>query len=175
MNRLFGALEQQIEFIRNGGNVKRYHTKHVIHENTVAHHSFGVAYLAYLLSDMEPSVNLLMACLSHDLSEQITGDVSSPTKRRFPELAAMIQTMETEELENHELNFEAFLTDEEKKILKLADCLDGMLYCIGEMELGNKSIFEVYNRYNKYILQLDPQDTQLDVLRAVLALGVPYV
>lgn len=162
---MMDALIKRIDFIRLGGLVTRYHTKNTIQPNTVGHHSFGVAWMIYILTDGTPSVNLVYAALSHDLAEQVTGDISSPTKRRFPKLAEMIQLMEDETLEAHGLFFQ--LTDAEARVLKIADCLDGMLYCVSEFELGNYSIMEVYNRYISYIEKLAPTDHERQVFDAI--------
>ena len=164
------ALANAVDFVRMGGLTKRYHTQHVNKENTVAAHSFGVAWMVYFLTSVDGQVcshNLIMAALAHDLAEQVTGDISSPTKRKFPDLAKMVQEMEIELLSEHNLNFEAHLTPDEKRILKLADCLDGALYCIGEIQLGNRSIMEVYNRYCNYITQLNPTKHEWLVYSAV--------
>ena len=165
---MMDALIKRIDFIRLGGLVTRYHTKNTIQPNTVGHHSFGVAWMIYILTDGTPSVNLVYAALSHDLAEQVTGDISSPTKRRFPKLAEMIQLMEDETLETHGLFFQ--LTHAETRVLKIADCLDGMLYCISEFEIGNRSILEVYHRYEKYIDAMTPVGQDRVVFNAVRAL-----
>lgn len=162
-------LANAIDFVRLGGLTKRYHTKHVNKENTVGAHSFGVAWMVFFLRepDTELSNTLIMAALAHDLAEQVTGDISSPTKRKFPALAEMVQEMEHEILSEHNLNFEQYLTKDELRVLKLADCLDGALYCISEVQLGNRSIMEVYNRYCNYIQQLNPTGQEWLVYSAV--------
>lgn len=163
-------ITKQIEFIRKGGLVKRYHTKNTIAPNTVAHHSFGVAHFCYLLSEGNASVNLIMAALCHDMAEQVTGDISSPTKRRFPELAAMVQKMEYDVLGEHDMDFEMTLGPEETTILKMADCMDGMTFCINEFELGNHSIIEVYNRYVQYFNDIPANEHQRLVFNALRAI-----
>lgn len=160
-------LADRIDFIRLGGLVTRYHTKHTVKENTVAHHSSGVAWMVYFLTGGSCSVNLVMSALAHDLAEQVTGDISSPTKRRFPELAKMVSLLESEILESKEVNFESQLNDDEKRILKLADCMDGILFCIGELELGNTSILPVCQRYCEYIEALKPTDHEWVVYSAI--------
>jgi 5'-deoxynucleotidase YfbR-like HD superfamily hydrolase len=167
-------LMKQIDFIRKGGITKRYHTKNTLKDNTVAHHSFGVAWMCYLLSEGRPSAALLVAALAHDLAEQLTGDISSPTKRKFPVLAEMVQAMESEALEEHELNLEPELTNQEARVLKMADCMDGMLFCISEMELGNRSIYEVFRRYCDYVDILRPTGREHRVFSAIRLLMVPH-
>jgi 5'-deoxynucleotidase YfbR-like HD superfamily hydrolase len=158
----------QIDFIRLGGLVTRYHTKNTIQPNTVGHHSFGVAWMIYLLTQGSAETNLVYAALAHDLAEQVTGDISSPTKRKFPELATMVQLLEDETLESHGLFFQ--LSKDEARILKIADCLDGMLYCISEFEIGNKSIMEVYKRYEQYINAMTLNEHERSVFNSVRAI-----
>ena len=161
------SLMRRIEFIRCGGLTKRYHTKSTIRENTVAHHSFGVAWMVYLLHEGLPRPEVLLAALSHDLAEQVTGDISSPTKRKFPMLAEMVQSMESELLEEHRLNFEYGLQMWEARILKMADCMDGMLFCVNEAELGNFSIIPVYKRYCQYVMNMTPQGKEMEVYMTI--------
>lgn len=145
------ALHERIKFIYDGGCVKRYHTKPTIRENTVGQHSFGVAMFCYLLAGESTTPHLLLAALSHDLAEQVTGDISSPTKRKYPDLAAKVQELEYELLGENNLFWEEHaLSKEEVETLKLADCLDGMMFCISERSLGNASIADVYHRYYHY-------------------------
>lgn len=167
-------ITKQVNFIRLGALTKRYHTKSTIRENTVGHHSFGVAMLCWLLLDECPG-ELIMAGLCHDLAEQVTGDVSSPTKRKYPQLAEMVQQMEYELLGEHDMDFEIHLSPEHARILKMADRMDGMLFCINEYELGNHSILDVYNRYVNYIEELTPTGRERLVFNAIRAIMVRYV
>lgn len=169
------ALINKIEFIRKGGLTQRYHTKNTLKENTVGHHSFGVAWLCAMLVEGQPSANLLLAALAHDLAEQVTGDISSPTKRKFPIIAEMIQALESETLEQYGLNYECQLTKDEQRILKMADCLDGALFCISELELGNHSIVDVYHRYCQYISLLEPTGKEHHIFSAVRLIGDAHV
>lgn len=162
-------LARKIDFIRRGALTKRYHTKHVVQDNTVGHHSFGVAWFVYLLSEpgCPPHYTLLLAAMAHDLAEQVTGDISSPTKRKYPELAAMVQEMELDILEQHELNFECTFTGRDQIILKAADCLDGMVFCLNELELGNYGIMDVYHRYCEYVEAMPLTSHERSVYAAV--------
>ena len=168
-------LMDQIDFVRQGGGTKRYHTKSIIHENTVGHHSFGVAWFSYLLKETPDPIMLVMAALSHDLSEHITGDVSSPTKKKYPELAKMLTDMEEGLLEEAGLGFHRHLSEDDRRKLKIADCLDGMVFCINEMELGNKSVFQIYGRYCQYVEALKPNAHEWAVYAAVRLLKEKYV
>ena len=139
--------EQSLLLIMQGGTVKRFHTVDTIHANNNGHHQWGTAMLAYLLAERKPSLNLIMACLTHDLGEKAYGDIPAPSKRALG-LRATINDLEEKFLKDNHVSFE--LTGEEHTILKLADIMDGLLYCISERMLGNRNIDVVYNRFRGY-------------------------
>lgn len=152
-------LEQQIEFIYSGGEVKRYHTWPMLREDKVGTHSFRVAMLVFLLAGQkEPGIRvpLLMAALCHDLAEQKYGDIPAPAKREMPDYGgATFRTtfgnMEEALLADVALDWQFQLTDEERRILKLADAADGALTCIRERAMGNKLIRTVYHNFRRYV------------------------
>lgn len=137
----------QLAFVRRGGAVRRYHTHYVHHRETVAEHSWGVAMLCTVLSGGSPRAELLMAALAHDLPEGVVGDIPAPSKRLCGDA---IYDREHRLLEEAGLAFD--LTDEEARILKLADILDGMTFCCAELERGNRGVAEIFQTYAGYAL-----------------------
>jgi len=143
----------KIDFIHNGGLSKRFHTVDTIKTQDIAAHSFGVAWLCEFLSDGKASKNLIMAALAHDLAEHIVGDIPSPSKREMG-IVDSLHSYEMTYLRANSLSkYEEELTQGEAVILKLADNIDGMLFCVRERRLGNKSISVVYGRFLKYALE----------------------
>jgi 5'-deoxynucleotidase YfbR-like HD superfamily hydrolase len=142
------GLLERVRFIMGGGNVRRFHVVSTVHPNTVAQHSWGVAWLTYLLSEGMPSAALLLAAMAHDLAEQHTGDVPSTTKRAL-KMEDKLDAIERAALHERGLAFK--LTDKELSVLNMADRLDGMLYCVQERQLGNKNVGIVYQRYRNYV------------------------
>lgn len=143
-------LNQQVRALFDGSSVKRFHTIPTVSENTVGQHSHGVAMMCMLLTGCACSANLLMAALTHDLAEQYVGDVPSPSKRALG-VREELGNIEDALLATVRFVFELEPADE--KILKLADCADGMLFCAKERMLGNRSkmINYAYNNYSKYV------------------------
>ena len=141
-------MKDQIQFLLDGANVKRYHTITTLVPETVGHHSHGVALLACMLSKSEPSLNLVFAALVHDLAEHQTGDIPSPSKRQFG-IGDMINALEEELLENSGWAPEE-LSMEEARALKLADLGQGALYCVEEIQRGNSKMRIVLERYLSY-------------------------
>lgn len=130
------ALLLRLDHIDAGGEVKRMHTVPTLREQTVAAHSFGVAWWCWMLSPAQrPSANLLMAALAHDVPEHAVGDIPAPTKRLLGR--DQLDAMEAEaDLAGGLPVFE--LTEAEARILKMADCFDLLMTCVKEAEMGNR-------------------------------------
>jgi 5'-deoxynucleotidase YfbR-like HD superfamily hydrolase len=89
-----------------------------------------------------------MAALAHDLAEHMVGDIPAPAKRELG-IGEQMNSLEDKLLKIANLTFE--ITDEEKRILKLADCAQGAMFCIRERSLGNRGVDIVFSRYMSYI------------------------
>lgn len=165
-------MKDQILFILKGGEVSRYHTIRTLQEETVAAHSFGVAWFVYML---RPSscATLIMAALAHDLAEQYTGDLPAPSKRELG-IGRQFGEFEDRLLRAQGLSFE--LDAEQSRILKLADCLQGMLFCIRDRSLGNRGVDIVCQRYQDYIQErLSGEPREQDVFNAMKQLWLEAI
>lgn len=134
--------------IRKGGAVKRFHTITMLKENLNSSHSWGVA---TLIQDIAPdcSKDILLAALYHDVAEHITGDVSAPTKWKYPALQEALRRVECEVDAN--LGINVLLSVEEARLLKFADMADLVLTCVSEYRLGNTEVVEVILRGVTYL------------------------
>lgn len=151
---------EQLEFIRNAGETRRFHGWPVLRPQTVAEHSFHVAMIVWVLAGQEePGIRLplIMAALTDDLAEWITGDPPSPFSRamekRMPGFRDTRKEVENEVLASVQLDWGKFLTDEEQRILKLADYIDGAMYCIRERAMGNQLISPAMGTFMSYLPQ----------------------
>ena len=110
------------------GRVARYHAAPTVAPQSVGLHSYGVAVLCLHLCGGCASAELLQAALLHDAPEIVTGDVPYTTKRNSPTIKH-----ELEELEEQVYNYDVLpfpkLTQAEVATLKLADTLDGLIWC----------------------------------------------
>jgi 5'-deoxynucleotidase YfbR-like HD superfamily hydrolase len=133
----------QIATIRAGGKVKRCHTLQTIKTQTVAEHSWGVALLVHKFF---PSCNkaVILAALTHDISEVITGDVPADVKWKSEGLKNILDDLESEVNKTLEIDF--FLAEESKIALKLCDSLELLLFCAEELFMGNRNMLPVANR-----------------------------
>jgi 5'-deoxynucleotidase YfbR-like HD superfamily hydrolase len=109
-----------------------------------------VALLLRVLLQEDITTRVLYAALLHDLAEQITGDMPADIKRRMG-LTANMADLEEAELLLAGFDPPPLLTDIERKALKLADCLDGLIFCNREIELGNSAMLFIRARYLQYI------------------------
>lgn len=140
-----------LNFITRGAEVKRFHTLTTLCEETVGHHSHGVALLCYLL-DPTTTRDVLIAALLHDLSEQYTGDIPSPAKREYG-IGAQVDALERRLMSEVGLPMPA-LGSQDSRTLKLADIAYGALFCVKEISLGNRRAAQVYDRYISYAQQM---------------------
>lgn len=150
-----------LRMIIRGGRVRRFHTVPTVAEHTVGHHSFGVAWFIHLLYRGRPPVHMLIAALTHDLAECEVGDIPAPAKRA-------LNSEGLEQMEGAVLSAAGIempdLSPEERRILKMADCMDGMVSCIHERRLGNLYLDAVYDRFLQYVLELKPQGLEMDLI-----------
>lgn len=117
-------------------HTRRYHCVQIIGHQTVAEHSARVAMLADQIMDGKASANLLRACLRHDLAESVTGDVPATAKWRNPDLNFALHVAEARFEEDNDLHVE--LTGEEEAVLKWADALECLYFCVDQLLLGNR-------------------------------------
>jgi 5'-deoxynucleotidase YfbR-like HD superfamily hydrolase len=160
------SLKDKLYFIMEGSRVERFHTRPLLKPDTDGRHSHGVAMLCWVLTNGEPSVNLLMAALTHDLAEQVASDVSAPSKRVLgikPQLAAF----ENNILLNFGINFEQNLTPDEQRTLNFADQVDGLLTCCEEANLGNRKMELVFGRWAAWLTEGELTPREREVLNAV--------
>jgi 5'-deoxynucleotidase YfbR-like HD superfamily hydrolase len=140
-------LRDQVDFYQRGSEVSRYHTVHTLQRETVGHHSHGVVVLCKILCP-DASADLLWTAAIHDLAEHHTGDIPSPSKRKYG-IGQQVSELEDQLLDAAGLTMPN-LTEQEKRILKLADIAQGALFCSREIGLGNIRLKEVFDRYMSY-------------------------
>lgn len=135
------------------GRVKRFHTTD-LPAQTIGHHSWGVALICEAVYPKPhlPSVNLLMAALTHDCAESHTGDVPSPAFKAHPELAQVVHAIERQFNRENDIDYE--LTDRERHILRWADMLECVLYAEHCVHLGVLQAQFIMDRAQSYLLEI---------------------
>lgn len=155
-------LTQQLRMIVKSARVRRYHTEDTLHPQSVGEHTYGVMWLVFLLTDGACSRELLLAAMMHDATEYVTGDVPAPIKRRHG-LKGVYTTLEDEVLSALQLP-EPPLTANERSTLKLADNLEGALFCVTEARRGNRLIHLCLDNYIDYLEDEPLTGVALDIL-----------
>lgn len=130
---------EQLLKLLTAGQVKRYHAQLTLKEQTVAEHSHSVAMLCWAITGGSASAALLMAALTHDLGERWTGDMPAPVKNGSPFVHDYMKDMERRALRLVGY-VDQPLSDQESRVLKLADALDGLLFCWREWQYGNQHL-----------------------------------
>ncbi len=140
---------ETLNLILNGGRVTRFHTQSFLKAETNAEHSFFVAWVCWWCMGGKPSAELLLAALSHDLPEYVTGDLPSPTKKL---LNGAMDAWEADLYKGADvLNYAMMLNSEETYVLKFADLCAGWLKCVYELQMGNTMLLPVQERYAQYM------------------------
>jgi putative hydrolase of HD superfamily len=132
----------------NLAHIKRYSVIPRIHEESIAEHSFFVAAIVMKLYDEYEFRVGHATCMAilHDWTESYTDDITVLTKRKYPEIAKVVERVESK-VAKKELSPMAYeLWKEykegetvESKIVKYADTLQVIQYAQGEVNLGNSA------------------------------------
>lgn len=144
-----------VALIRGAARVKRFHTQPIIGENTVGQHTFNV--IGLICACVPPQAlrpQLLQAALLHDVPERVAGDVPSPTKRSAPGLKQAMDSFESKVLREAGIaDMADYLSATELDWLKLADSLDGFLFCVEQMQMGNQSNNDAAANFSAYVME----------------------
>lgn len=127
--------------LRRLSDVPRWTVVPTIRPQNVAEHSFHVASLALWLGPRHAAVaqgsismgDVLTAALCHDEFESVSGDIPSPVKK-------LVCTLPLEE------KISAFsATGEIKRIIKICDLLEALVFLKEETHMGNCRIDEIFD------------------------------
>lgn len=179
------GVEHYLAVIRNLKYVRRWNRLNRFIESSVLAHTFIVAFLAVLFSEMQmaPSGEIngrfqyeaMLLALFHDVPEVLTGDIISPVKELIeahsPGLMAAMEKRATEKMLGSlpeqiktDMEAKALLKEPNKNItfsvpslVKDCDQLAGMLECVFEMSVGNANP-ELVAGFNGYYDELQKSE-----------------
>ena len=126
--------------IYSGGSVRRWHTTPTIGEQCNDAHQWGTAVLLNFIWPDAPK-HVLVAALTHDTWEFITGDVPSPAKLYYPEIRKALTKVEGRLGKEFPLNLP--LSDTEKAVLDVADILDAWVWATKQVKQGNEFYIQI--------------------------------
>jgi 5'-deoxynucleotidase YfbR-like HD superfamily hydrolase len=144
-----GATLERLATLRRGAEVKRFHTRPIIGELTVGHHTNGALNLLVVLHP-NPPLLLIKAVMWHDMAEQVIGDAPAPGLWRNPEYArAYYETEKTYLREVVGLNMD-HLSEEEHLWLMGVDKLDCLFFAFEQLRIGNLAMIETQENLAKW-------------------------
>jgi 5'-deoxynucleotidase YfbR-like HD superfamily hydrolase len=155
------ALGDMLQMVLMGGRVARFHTRPTLKSESVAEHSYLVAWLVTMIT-VTPSANLLLACLAHDLPEYVLGDMPSPAKKRLGVRDAFRREEANLFAEASMPDYEALLTPKETEVLAFCDNFAGYLKCVYERQMGNALLKGAEANYRAYLYGIMEKAQHLD-------------
>lgn len=130
----------KIRAVLEGGKTERTHTTPHHGSYSVAEHSWGVVTLLAILHP-NPSRDLILAGLWHDVHERWTGDIPAPAKWCLGKVVVdELKRFENAIESSLEINFD--LSTEDLKWLKVCDMLEFWLWSVDQIALGNQNANE---------------------------------
>jgi len=130
---------ERVTFRVEASWVKRYHTRQTLTTETLGQHGHTVATLVQQVYP-ECSKKAILAALEHDLPEFVTGDTPAPAKWASADLDQALSALEAKVIVDEGLYSCTGLTDGERELLKWADMMALVLYCLQEVRMGNTTL-----------------------------------
>lgn len=149
-------LETLLQTLESGG-VIRFHACTKMRKQSLSDHQWKVALIAeYLLSTLSKAG--LMHALTHDRLELVTGDIPATLKWEHPEIKEFLNRIEA----CYENSYQ--LSPLEKIAIKMADILEGMLFCKESYEDGCKDARNIFSRWINYLFEYRANPNTKDIL-----------
>lgn len=168
---------------RRLSNILRYNNTPRIRGESVAEHSFYVAFYVMMLSDFVEGIDkdkALCMALLHDVEEAISGDIPQNVKNEYPVLNEALEEMNfliakkiftgvDEKYLNLWCSTREINTLESKLVL-LADILSGYMYTLDELNMGNTFMKHINLYQYEKIQSIISKEPKFEVLSEVLQL-----
>lgn len=147
-------LTKLLETLDSGG-IMRFHACPKMRKQRLSDHMWKVALIAqYLLPKI--SKDALLYALTHDSIELVTGDIPATLKWEFPEIKDVLKGIESKYS-----SAPSTVSELEKLAIKLADFIDGMLFCYDSYNDGCKEAKTIFDRWVYHLaLFLDKEDNR---------------
>lgn len=139
------------------GGVIRFHACPKMRKQRLSDHQWKVALIAeYLLPSL--SKNGMMHALTHDRLELVTGDIPATLKWAHPEIKELLNHIEA----CYENGYQ--ISPLEKIAIKMADILEGILFCKESYEDGCKEAGCIGARWVNYLFEYRTSPNTEDIL-----------
>jgi len=138
-----------IEQVLNSAGVDRYHSNPFVANQPLSDHLWKVGILLdEFCRESEYSRNMMLAALTHDCPELITGDTPSPAKKIQPALKILLDKMEEDIMVDWGINYE--LSPQQYRTMKCCDVMEGIHYCALQVRLGNPLAIDTLDKWLSY-------------------------
>jgi len=125
-----------INLIRMGMQVTRWHTQPRVKEESVGHHTAN--FIAILLAvDPNCRKEVIVEAVYHDVAEFVTGDCPATVKHYDAKVGKALDWLEDNFREQSGITAD-LLTNSEKNLLHYCDRLESLLSAVEDMNKGNK-------------------------------------
>ena len=139
--------------VLRAGSVIRYHSTMIDKKQRVDSHSWEVAIiLAHIYGPI--TSDLMLYALTHDCSEQSTGDIPAPVKRDKPELKDIFDELEDEYMRDVLSISHPEFTLEEKLAVKYADIISGIYFTTCRVNAGDREAIPIRDKWIEYASSL---------------------
>lgn len=144
------TIHEQLDRIRRGGAVKRYHTHPVLQPNTDASHSWFVAVAVAEIYKrghrQNPPTSALLLALFHDVGEYDVGDTPAWVKHAHPDLKRQLHGIEKDALRRLDLEYESRCDAHDCTLVGQVDQLCHLYLCLDERRFGNQNLDVPFHR-----------------------------
>lgn len=166
-------IQKNVELLFNSrrlANIIRFSVRPKNTHQDVAQHSFYVTIISFLIAKLEERINgtkidyeRLMGYASfHDLPESFSGDIVRDFKKKSEEFEILydricdltIREITKDNPLSEVIERSCFGMGDntiEGQIVKYADIIDPFMYCIQEMNIGNKMMTDVFSNCSKIL------------------------
>lgn len=138
---------------RSGGAVRRYHTWPVIHQQTVAEHSWNLARILHTIWPDAP-VGAILHAIYHDVGEVATGDIPFPVKRENPDLKVTMDRLEVDAMLSMGISYHIGDIELWHKRAKICDMIEMWEFGQDELLLGNHHARPIVEKTYQVILEM---------------------
>ena len=165
---------------RRLSNITRFNNTPRICKETVAEHSYFVAFCVMLLSDFLENVNLekaLKLALIHDVEEAISGDLPHDVKMKYPSFNVALEEMNlsiAHEIFGDQIQYIDLWEETrdtktiEAKLVKFADMFSVLMYCNNEINMGNSYMKDIYSRQLKLINEFIKKNSEFTFAKRII-------
>ena len=152
--------EKRMRRLRRLAIVPRWVTVPMTRRQSVAEHSFHVAWIVLWLAERSAAVaqrriskeTLMYVALTHDESESATGDIATPFKKYIVD-----EVSDFEYKHGMTSALDPYCDDQFRVIIKLADMIEAAIWIQEEQELGNRTLEPIKKQIWERIDKLIPQ------------------